>query len=166
MPSTAAARTTVPPAGESRAIRAATASRTPSGSPCSSVTSAVDSSRPSSPTKNGLPRVRRCTAAATLGRHGEPGDRVELRVDLLLAEPREADPLDRGLAGERAQRVAQRGPAGRLGAAVGGDHGDPGRAEAAGQVDEHLERARVGPLQVVEQHEQAVSPRRRRSAPR
>ncbi len=65
MPSTAAARTTVPPAGESRAIRAATASRTPSGSPFSSVTSAADSSRPSSPTKNGLPPVRRCTAAAT-----------------------------------------------------------------------------------------------------
>ncbi|WP_426506325.1 hypothetical protein ACPPVO_50385 [Dactylosporangium sp. McL0621] len=88
-------------------------------------------------------------------RHREPGHGGEVCGDLVLGEPAERDPVDDGLAGERGERVAQRGNG--LGVARGDDH-DPLPRNVAGEVDEQPQGPRVGPLHVVEEHEQPAAP--------
>ena len=110
----------------------------------------VASSRSSSPSRNGLPPVTRAQAAvnAASGSPSAPRDRA---ADRSGAEPARLEHLDRRVVGEV---VEHRLPLPRLGRAGGGDEADREAVEPLREVGEPAQRGQVGPVDVVDEHQQ------------
>ena len=87
------------------------------------------------------------------------GVRGDQRADVALVEPVERDPLDEAVAAQVGEQLGQRVRGPHLGVAVGADDQQRRVARRAGDVAQQVQRAAVGPVQVVE-HERERRPRR------
>ena len=135
-PTRAAASSTSRPAADNRAARASTASRADAGS-------WSRSPRSTSLTKNGLPPVSACTAAASW-------PVAALRaVTAARGQGRQVDAPRGALRRDVAQGLAQGAVLGEAVVAVGGHHHGPDRAQAAGDVADQVEGRLVGEVEVL-----------------
>ena len=122
--------------------------------------------RPSSPTKNGLPWVRRHDGGRDRGGHRPAGDPGEVRATSASPSPpsRSRVTVDSRASAAIAARSGLL--PGGLGVAVGRDHHQPGRRHRRGHVDQQPQRRRVGPVDVVEHDQQPRAAGRARPGPR
>ena len=102
--------------------------------------------------KNGLPSVSPCSSSTNAGVPGAAAERAHQRARLARVEPGEIEPLQRALAAQAGEQRLQRRAA--LLRPRGGEEQRALRRGRAHEVGDQLERRLVGPVQVVEQHEQ------------
>ena len=187
-PITAATASARLAASDRRESRRPTTSRMPSGMPASSsvrslvqrpsrCTIAPDSARwrSTSPTKNGLPCVSRCTRHRESSTPGlvevVTGDRLHQRRHLRLVEAGEVEPADTPGSRRRVgEHLGERMSAVEVGVAVRREDEQPHRRTGTEHVAEQQQRRLVGPVHVVEHEDHrdrsATSRRGSRSPPR
>jgi hypothetical protein len=98
----------------------------------------------------------RVQAVHEVGRHVVSGRALQQLGDLLLAQPRQRQPLDQPLAAQVGERLAERVRGREVGGAVG-PRDEQRPVGEAHEVAQEQQRGRVGPVQVVQhQHHRAL----------
>ena len=102
------------------------------------------------------PRVAVRARVHAGGRRDVAEHRAREPRDVVLAQPAQADPVERAVALEVGERTRQGARARQLRVAVRAEHEERRRPVGAQQEAEEQQRAAVGPVEVVEQEERAA----------